>query len=631
MWCRPLLAFVALLGLAAQAAGQDLLRYAGGGELGVRHLTTWRSSHLLGDLREGRFEQWARLPFRGSIVDPRILSYDVAFSPRWSKDFSDVLPEDIRGRQLGWNFGAQFLPGQRFSASVSGSRSGTTSEGGFGSRREIERSLYAVTTRYGSRYLQGLARYWRGTSDNLFESTPGQPPVLWANTRSVLTLSVHNRKLDASLSRMSLDDRIRDRHRVNVTGRLRHTLQWGKGSRLRSSYQRASRQEWSRASWSERLLLRHTENTTSNYGYSQSSSETARGRLFVRDYSGGLTSLLQPWMRTGFRASRHRSEIDGSSETILRASPNVQLTASLPLSARLSAGGAIGYERRDRENFGVRFVDQLNESHEVPATLRFLLDRTRVDVASIVVTSGDETLIYTLDFDYAVVELDGIVEVLVMPAGRIQEGETVLVSYRNATEGLPSGDVITGSYSLGLSVRWISLTHSRSIRDSRGEDGFATLEFGTFDETRTALTVNTETPLGLWRADASRRNRKTSAFDFTVDGLKTSLTSHIGRRVTLFGAFAANRSRSRASRLDTRSANGGLRISLSRSLTLDGRMQWIEWERDGIVENRTAGGTVNMNLRIYGIAARAWFSHFVRTVPSTQETRRLHLELARRF
>jgi hypothetical protein len=61
----------------------------------------------------------------------------------------------------------------------------------------------------------------------------------------------------------------------------------------------------------------------------------------------------------------------------------------------------------------------------------FFLDRAAVDLPSVRVLRNDRTLVYQSAFDYELVESGPFVEVVVLPTGQIQVGDTLLVDYRH--------------------------------------------------------------------------------------------------------------------------------------------------------------------------------------------------------
>jgi len=141
----------------------------------------------------------------------------------------------------------------------------------------------------------------------------------------------------------------------------------------------------------------------------------------------------------------------------------------LPLNGHLSANAVVGYEWHRQQPSVSGRVPVVNEGHVVDAAGRFTLLEAFADPATVVVTTADETLTLDRNFDYGIVEAGELVEIVILPTGRVQEGDTLLVDYW--FELLPGerANVFVSELGVRVSMAGVTAFVQRSFRGGPGD------------------------------------------------------------------------------------------------------------------------------------------------------------------
>lgn len=627
---------IGLAGLtpATLEAQSVLRRVPGTGQLGGSVLTTTSGGFGRPGSVDRTFRQWFRLPVRGSIVDSRLLSYNFAIRPTFSQRSSPGVEQSVDMRELGWDFGLQAFSTQPVSLSVTSHRASGSAGGGLGGRADFASSNLAAIANLRVRALPMRLEYNSRESENRWQSGTGLNPVAWSNDTRSMRFVAQNSKLHATVERFDFDDRIgsADFSMWNVSAQ--HRFRWGTGSRLQSSYNRSDRvgsTSYLRTSWTERVHLRHGSGANSDASYRLHSTRTQAGVTQSRALSYTLNTRYGRWVSFAVSGSSHSSRFNGTREQVRSITPRLSVRASLPHDVHLTVGGSYGYERRTREQTVQEFVSVVNESHAVDASRSFFLDQTNIDTASVVVRRSDEATIYFPGADYQLIVLGGTIEIVVPPASRIAEGDRVLVSYRFSLEARPSGSLANSSYDVSLSRRGITFSHRRGRRDGSEDGQDALLGFGTFDVMQTSLSARFATPLGRWDLNASVRNRRSSALDFSSKELSSSLSLPTRAGVQANVGASIRRSSSSGRVVAARSVFMTGNFTLWRRLNVQSRFQLWDIRVDGADTDRSASLDVNASRRIaaFELNGQAQFSR--RFTPFDVNASRISLRVVRRF
>lgn len=603
------------------------------GEVGGYFLGTWRGSgdEFLG--MDGVSRQWLRLPFRGSVVDSRLLAYDVSLRPAFTQRVSPGLPSSIGSREFGLDMGARLLTNQPVSFSLTTSRSSGSTSGGFGTRGDFTTSSRNAIVMVRWPALPTRLHYAIRSYDNTFSSTERVAPVTLSNSTRTLRLTATNSKVNLLVERVQFEDRLDDQSFSLSNLSFTHRFRWGRGSRLETAIDRTTREGESpylRRSWSERVHLQHSSATSSDLRYQQQRSATGGADANRRSVSYALRARIGAHVTTGLAAARLWTRYDGGRQELTSAAPNLRVTLPLPLNIRLTAGGRAGLEHRVRHRNSNGVLSVVNERHAVDESRSVLLEQAGVDASTVTVRSGDETVVYAIGVDYELVPLDGLVELIIPATSRIQVGETILVSYQYLPAEESSGTVTTSQLSLSLARKGVRLLHERSLRH-RPTDGTPGTAFGTFNENRTAVTMSTSSPVGRWDLDLRRTVRESDAFAYTTDEANATLALPSRPNLQTFAGFAARRTTSEERRLSSRAVHATATWIVGHPLQLTTRVQW--WDIDVTDGNAERAIAVNLNatIRLAAIEAFVQARYDRRTVQIPINTSGVSVRVVRRF
>ena len=580
------------------------------------------------------YRQWLKLPFRGAIIDPRIVGFDLSINPGFTQRTSPGLPEALHSEELNFGYAIRVLPTKPLSFTYSSSKASGNTSGGFGARGDFETESVNGVLRFTNRLLPMELRYGRLSRVNSWVSGLDLPPIQWSNESRSVRFSATNRKLDVRLHDLEFLDRLGSASFTTFDAGVNHRLRWGKGSLLHSSWdsnERAGSLQSTRSTWRERLHIQHTEGTSSDFSYSETKLTTAVGDRRSRSVSGTLRGRPAGWLTLGASASGRKTRFNGSSDAAFGGGPDAAMLFRLPGRGRINLSAALGRERRTRVNVGGGVLDVLDETHVVDETRSFLLDHPHVEIATIVIRDEDTDVFYTPEIEYRIVPVGDLIEIILLPGTRIEPGTPLLVSYRYRIPELPSGDVTTGRYNASFSMRGVTLQHTRSLRDSDRGNGEALLGFSTFDEVRSSVRVNWNTPLGRYDFEGSIRERRSSAFDFETAEVSSSLALPRWRQLQVIVGGSGRRTTDGAGELTARSAYGTVLWAPHPRLQLSSRVQLLALELDGGSGDRTVGGYVNASFGLGQIEGSVRFEYDRRFEPLDYSGGRLYVRLARQL
>jgi hypothetical protein len=270
-------------------------------------------------------------------------------------------------------------------------------------------------------------------------------------------------KLSLLLERRELDDKVPDRDNDFTIDRFyaRHRFLWGRGSELTSRleyWDRRGFNAYTRTEWSQIFDIYHAP--------SLASTATYRFRTVGNRTSTDLFSAIY---RLEHRLYRNLTTSGGlvydrrKSPNLLETREQVELKLAYQKSELWGAGvglflgGNYGRIDRDSERGVLEVVD---EPQVVPISGQVFLGNTFIIGSTIVVTSADSAIVYEADVDYDVIPLgSGITQLSVLPQGRIEVGQTILVSYTAAILPSVEFDRISRTSSFSIGFRGFSLNY----------------------------------------------------------------------------------------------------------------------------------------------------------------------------
>ncbi|MEZ4417250.1 MAG: hypothetical protein R3E10_15960 [Gemmatimonadota bacterium] len=625
-------AVVFLLG-ADPLGAQGLLGRAPGAEIGVSAQSLRRGSGSAATASDATYRQWLRLPFRGALLAPRILAYDLTIQPAFTQRTAVGLPEALQTEELAFTFGARLFSNKLLGLTVTSARSGGETSGGFGADGRYDTGSMSAIVHLRSQLLPMELSFAEVDRENSWSSATTTTPIEWSNLTRTVRFSARNRKINARVERLEFEDRIGNADFSSLDASFSHRLRWGKGSELESAYDHNEREGSlvnTRDTWRERLRLQHTETVATDWSMQRSGLMTPSGERQSGSYSGVLNARLGDWGGFGLQGARRSTRFDGSRDESWSAGPTLRVAFALPLGARVSLGGGAGREWRTRENIAGGVLDVVDESHSVDATLSFLLRQPDVLRETVSLRSADLGTLFTEGFDYQLVLLDDLVEVVVLTGGRIREGERLLVTYRYRLGDLPSGALTTARYDASLSIRGLSVQHTRSLRDAPGENGEATLGFSTFDESFTRIALDLRRGQTRFEAQASQRDRSSSAFDFRTRELSSSLILSPRFGVSPALGASARETSDDGGRFNARSLYANLLWTRGR-VRASGRLNLLELSLAQGEKDRSVSGSAELGMEVGMMEIQLRAETDRRWEPTRFSGSRLYARVIRRF
>ncbi len=524
---------------------------------------SWERSIRSGQTsREREMETGLRLKQRGDVLDRRIATFDIEVEPVTStgRFTSATTNEDREGDFLNYVGSASILHGTPGPVSFTAhmARATGTTEGSLGARTESTNEDQSVAAHWKTRVFPTTLSYEERFTDSTFRSGLNANSSKRDDAVRTITLKGRSSKMDASIERASLDDRIpgRDRDFNDTRGRLNHRLRWGKGSRLYSRLHYFDRNGFNpstRLNLDESAHIQHTKNLTSDSSY-QFASTKQTVTTTSNSANINLRHKLYDSLTTNAGVSGSLVDSDFSESTTYNGNLGVGYSKRIPWGGTFSAGVGGGYGISDNKSQQT-LLDVIDESQVVPATLIVVLDSRFIDVTTIVVTDAASVVTFTEGVDYTVAPTSGdLTELRIILAGGISAADTILVSYK--FQSLPSLKFSTRTFNwqTGLNFGWISVFHNESRSDQNLISGAG----GTFltDDRDNSTGIELEWDEGPARARASgeKRFRKTSGFETDSLEFNQSLSYRFSRDATL--AFGASESFTEGNNRDTDFYNG---------------------------------------------------------------------------
>ncbi|MEZ4703465.1 MAG: hypothetical protein R2834_24255 [Rhodothermales bacterium] len=621
------------LWVAAPAAGQVFRLIPQQTRLGSSYDGNWRTNTGLIDrsFAQNNFRQWVVLPFDGSIGRRDLFRYRFEIQPTLTQQRSTDLPDPLQTRHLAYAADATLLASSPVSLQTHYSRTTGLRQGGFGTQGEFASTRFSPTLHLQNRLLPITLSYADQTNRNVTQVGPTLTPIeQWDATRT-FRAAASNRKIDIAYEQMTFDDRVYESDFASRSFHLNHTLRWGKRSELISRYQTTERTgtlPYARRSWSENVRLQHAANTYTRLGMNRYHAEGLGGMSDGAAYTWAMFSDIRPWLGIGGDASRSMNAFDGGKQTVTSAGPQVRFGVHLPLGLYFSGGGSIGILRRDLDDAGSRTVAVLRESYRVDQTGLVLLEQVDVDLTSIVIQSGDETLVFVEGLDYRLLDVGNLVQIEVLAGSRVRAGDAILVSYRYRPEiaAVERGSV--GSLDLGLRVDGLSLQHSRSRRATSMGEGLIT---GDFQQHNTAFRMQRRVPIGQLRLTLTHRKRESVNIDYTASEANLSLGLPPWKTTTLSIDATARAVSESADRLSLYAVNGIVTWDLLANLRLRTSAGFQYWEQRLTDAQRIVSLTAALDYAIGQTQVRANYAYDRRNMLYLTSGNRLSLYLLRRF
>ena len=632
------LAAVALAALGPlEARAQAVFQFMpGAGEIGTNTRSEWTRYGIGDPTRAFDFTGWFALPVGGTIIGPRFLAWRVTLRPSWRRGSFTGAPEALRGNSLGWSGGLQLMSGRAISISVNGNRNRDVTEGGYGSRGEMFTAALGATLVVRNKWFPMQLGWTRQSNESNWSNQPGGLDFRTAYRTRTYRFSGYSSKLNVDVARTFQDDLIGRASFDSWAAVIGHSLRWGKGSSLESSYTLTDQSglfPFAQRQWTERLRLQHTQSVYTGWAWRQATTGSGGQTARLRAIEGNLGMRVGPHVGFGLMGGHTRTRFDVGTETAVRIVPRLSFDFGSSRGVRLSVSGGIGYEQRRLVGANEISVPVANESHPVTAARRFTLDQADADPTTVVIRRSDETIIYQEGLDYALAADAGAVRIDILPGGRIQEGETVLVSYRARVPGDYQDKAALVEANVALSLGPVALRHSSLIRRSSLPLTVAGVRgYGEYSNAHTGVDARFHLPFGAFTLSANRILRQRyNDRTHELSGGATLSRDRPGRLQPSIGAFYAKVT-TNAITAHSISANAALTWVAKRNLRARFGLEALYWRQGGDAPaDRFFGGTVDLEWQLGQIETNCRLEHQRRVNSTSYDIDRLWLRILRRF
>lgn len=397
------------------------------------------------------------------VFDPRILNLRVELEPVFRQGVESRGGESdrTRGSDLDYDINLGVLRGSKapVEATVNTFRTTSTNDLAFGSRNESDVQATEVNASWKNAWFPLSFSALSGSFTQEFSRADGLASRR-DEDRERYRISGGSSKLKLSLSSEQVDDKVRDGDYDLDRAQLSHHLSWGRGSRLYSNlrgFERTGLNAFRQFDWSERLRIYHADDLQSQASFryftqeSETDSETREGEYELQhSLYTNLESTARLWGRNEEGDLLNRDEYEGGLTS--------RYNKAFPFG--LVVAGVYGnYRYTDREALS-DLAEVLNEEHVARLVDPIILREQLIDPSTIRVTAEDG-FPYEENLDYETFPLGGTyTELRILPTGRIQTGELLLVSY--LYEPQPSAEYysLSAGYNLSLNYRWLRFYHS---------------------------------------------------------------------------------------------------------------------------------------------------------------------------
>jgi len=499
-----------------------------------------------------------RLSQSGYFMDPGILRFNYTIEPWYSKGRyrSNTYSEKQKADSLGYHFGIDFLQGTTLPVrgSLLASDSTYTSNSNMGRHDETDLKNYTALLSWLFRPLPMTFRYNYRDFNQISSLVTRSADIVRNETEQVFAIQAKNAKMQIKAEHRSLDDKVKSRDNDFEENRatLRHRFTWGHESQLDSRfkyYNRTGYNALKSIELNESATIHHTKNVTSRTTYVF--NQTGRNDQAKR-HTGifRLTHTLYQNLRTsGYLLGR-----DSRSANLAETEGQVGLGANYNKNDFKGIGVnlfARGYLARHNRTSKAGFLEVSEQSRSVPLTGEVILNDRFIETGTIIVTDATRTVIYEQSIDYEIEALvDNLTRLLVLPGGRIQTGDVILISYNSAI--LPSARYNQFNSNNGFTLRFgqLSVSYADYRVNYKTLSGAGT---GFLSNTRDSNahveyvwnTKQTTNQLGV-----ERRKFSNGAFSVTSDTINQSTSFRFSRRMLVNLTATASVSKTREETID---------------------------------------------------------------------------------
>lgn len=181
-------------------------------------------------------------------------------------------------------------------------------------------------------------------------------------------------------------------------------------------------------SLNENLNIEHAGYLTSSYNYNFSDKSSSGVNARANKVSANLKHRLYRSLTSSFGTYYFKNDATSFSENSFGLSLDEDYVKELGKIGRLNSGIGLAYSQEEKKAPG-SVVSIIDESHTLTTGTITLLDKPRVDTATVMVTDSTGTTTYTLNVDYQLSSAGERTQIQRIPGGSISGGQVVLVDY----------------------------------------------------------------------------------------------------------------------------------------------------------------------------------------------------------
>lgn len=181
-------------------------------------------------------------------------------------------------------------------------------------------------------------------------------------------------------------------------------------------------------SLNENLNIEHSGYLTSSYNYNFSDRSSSGVKTRANKASANLTHRLYKSLTSSFGTYYFKNDATSFSENSFGLSLDEAYVKELGKIGRMNSGIGLTYSQEEKKSPG-SIISIIDESHTLTTGTITLLDKPRVDTATVVITDSTGTITYVLNIDYQLSSAGERTQIQRIPGGSISDGQAVLVDY----------------------------------------------------------------------------------------------------------------------------------------------------------------------------------------------------------
>jgi len=409
------------------------------------YIATKNTSHALKERVDLQTTGWG--------YHPAFLTYTVGLSPEWEQLIEKPEPGSRRASDsflLGYSLDLTFFPYKPVTLNLFDRRQRSVLTSSLAARSETETDTYGATLMLKKRVLPTTLAYVHTTlhQTGFFDSKESRDEIRLqmrheeksndTNLNATYT-AVDRTSPGTTINTENFFGGVQNSYRITPDRRMLLNsglnYRWSESDLFRSSG----------ISLSESLNWKHTRNFSTNYQLTHTSDSSGDTRVDTTSASAGFSHLLYENLTT---SASGRGSHSSQGENIYGGNLDFGYQRRIP-GGTLYASMGHDYTVTTRST-GALFLPVIDEAHILLTGDVTLLGNRNVELASIVVTSADRSVVYLLDTDYRIEILGTSVRISRTSFGAIADGQTVLVNYTYLSN--PAFDDATYSQSYGAGL-----------------------------------------------------------------------------------------------------------------------------------------------------------------------------------